>query len=247
MEKEYAEYLMRRTHQDYNLVAKRFSSYRGVIWEEFKFLFNNYLKKGDKVLDIGCGNGRFCEIIQEAGADYTGIDISEKLIEIAKKKFPKGMFIVGDALNIPFPEKSFDKVYAIALLHHIPSKDFRLKVLNEAKRVLKKNGLLIASVWNLWRGKKTRDLISKFALLRNLGKSELDSGDILMTFEKMENCYFHAFTKEELESLISEADFEIIKSGEISRGSKAKIRPKLSNSNFFVVAKNDIKQYKNTI
>lgn len=236
MEKEYAEYLMNKTRQDYNLVAERFSSYRKAIWQEFEFLFDDYLKKGDRVLDVGCGNGRFYEIIQKTGADYTGIDISEKLIEIAKKKFPKGKFFVGDALEMPFADNYFDTVYAIALLHHIPSRDFRLKVLNEAKRVLKKNGLLITSVWNLWKGQKTRDLISKFTVLKLLKKTELDFGDILMTFEKMKDCYFHYFTKKELEKLVTKGNFKIIKSGEISRGFEKKIRPKLSNSNFYVVA-----------
>jgi len=74
-------------------------------------------------LDIGCGNGRFCPTVINVGADYTGIDIAENLIKIAKKNYPAGKFAIAAANNLPFPDQTFDTVISIAVLHHLPSKN----------------------------------------------------------------------------------------------------------------------------
>ena len=71
-----------------------------------KFLFKD-LKEGEKILDLGCGNGRWYKIFKEKKVDYFGLDNSEKLIEIAKENFPEAKFFVGDALNLPFPDNFF--------------------------------------------------------------------------------------------------------------------------------------------
>ncbi|GAI24349.1 unnamed protein product, partial [marine sediment metagenome] len=213
--------------------SKDFSRSRERIWDEMKFLFNDYLIAGERVLDLGCGNGRFYELFKRQNIDYIGVDISEKLIDIAKKRYPKVKFQKVDALNLAFPENFFDKVYSIAVLHHIPSQEFRKQFLKEIKRVLKPRGILILTVWNLWQKRKTKRLISKFILRKILGKSKLDFKDILMNWQKMENCYFHCFTKGELEKLITKAGFHLKRSGEILVGREVK---KLPNSNFYIIA-----------
>lgn len=248
MEREYAEYLLEKTKNDYNLIAEQFSRVRQRIWLEMKFLFDDYLFPGEKILDIGCGNGRFLEIFKEKKADYFGIDTSEKLIEIAKKRYPKkeplpatkkkgapevkGMhkFQVANALNLPFPANFFDKVYNIAVFHHIPSQEFRLQFLKEARRVLKPEGLLILTVWNLWP--RFTKLIFKFALLKLFGQSKLDFKDIFKSWQGIPKCYFHCFTKRELEEIIEKIGFKLKRSEIIivDRGKKP-------NFNFYVVAK----------
>ena len=65
MNLDYAEYLLKKTIQDYNLIAEEFSRTRERIWPEMRFLFDEYLIPGEKILDIGCGNGRFLEIFKE--------------------------------------------------------------------------------------------------------------------------------------------------------------------------------------
>jgi Methylase involved in ubiquinone/menaquinone biosynthesis len=151
MDLNFARDLLKKTKEDYDSIAQDFSRTRQSFWKELEML-KDYVKEGEKVLDIGCGNGRLFQILKDKNIEYTGIDFSKNLIELAKKKYPEGNFLVANALNLPFKENTFDKVFLIAVLHHIPSKELRSQVLKEAKRVLKPQGLLILTVWNL--GKK---------------------------------------------------------------------------------------------
>src|SRR3989344_3970637 len=119
MNKEYAQYLLKKTIQDYNLIAEDYARTRSFIPDDIKSL-GEYITSGDKVLDSGCANGRLFEIAGPKGADFYGIDPSEKLIEIAKKKYPEAKFQVASGLALPFPDNYFDKVYSISVIHHIP-------------------------------------------------------------------------------------------------------------------------------
>jgi len=227
MKKEYAEYLLKKTKEDYNRIAEKFSRTRSRIWEEVRFLFDDYVEPGDKVLDLGCGNGRFFEVLKDKRVDYIGVDFSEKLIEIAKKRFPEAKFLVADALNLPFPNNFFDKVYTISVFHHIPSEEFRLQFLKEVKRVLKKEGLLILTVWKI---KTKNNLLSviKYTILKLIGK--LDWGDTFESWNKKIQRYFHIFSKKELKRLLNEADFKVLEIG-IVRNERG------NRNNIYLIAK----------
>jgi len=212
MKRDFAEYLLKKTTQDYNLIAEEFSRTRKEPWSEIKFLFESYILPGDKVLDLGCGNGRYYQFIMEKEGEYFGADNSEKLIEICKKKYPEGKFQTADALNLPYPDNYFDKIYSIAVLHHIPSDEFRLQFLKEARRVLKQDGLMIATTWNFYR---TQDLLRIFKnnIVRLFGFSKLDFNDILEPWGKETERYYHFFSKEELINLTEKAGFKIKDAG----------------------------------
>ena len=111
MDQLYAQYLLQKTEEDYSLIAKDFSSKRKYPWPEIKFLFDKYLIPGEKVLDLGCGNGRHFPWFEQAQVNYSGADISPELIEIAKNKYPKAKFFTQDALSSSFPNNFFDKIY----------------------------------------------------------------------------------------------------------------------------------------
>ena len=211
MDREYAEYLLKKTKEDYNLIAEDFSRTRWNIWAEFG-IFRDYAKDGDRVLDIGCGNGRLLELLKDKNIEYIGIDSSEKLIAIAQKRYPSKKFLVADALNLPFPTDNFDIVFLIAILHHIPSRAFRLKILQEANRVLKPNGLLILTAWDIWR-KEAISQILRYSFLKSIGKSKLDFRDVFVPWGKKVNRYYHYFTKKELLKLIEGGGFTIKRLG----------------------------------
>lgn len=195
------------------MIAEEFSGKRREPWPELKFLFDDYLASGDKVLDLGCGNGRFFEFCMNKNVDYLGIDPSEKLIEIAKTRYPQAKFQVGDAMQLPFPDNSFDKVYSIAVFHHIPSSESRSMFLEEARRVLKPNGLLILTVWKFSQP-KMRFLLLKYTLQKLLGLSKLDFGDVLDPWGKTNvKRYYHWFSKKELAKPIEEVGLKVKKIG----------------------------------
>lgn len=204
---------------DYNSIADKYSRVREKKWKEFDFLFDKYLSPNDKVLDLGCGNGRFYQTIKKRNVDYLGIDVSSKLIEIARNNYPEAKFEVSSIEFIP--DKSFDKIYSIAVLHHIPSYESRLNFLKQIKRALKDNGNSILTVWNLKEKMKKRGF---FDWLR------LDKGDVFLPWYGSKDTYFHCFNLEELIQLVKDAGFEIIDQGEILVGE----RP---YSNFYIVLK----------
>ena len=178
MKKEYAEYLLEKTRQDYNLIAQDFANKREKIWEETRFLIDNYIIPGEKVLDLGCGSGRYFPVFKEKNVEYFGIDSSESLIKIAQSQYPAGNFQTAEALSLPFFDNSFNKIYNIAVLHNIPSEEFRIQFLKEARRVLKSKGLFILTVWKVHRPKE-RYLLLKYIILKLIGKSKMDWKDFL--------------------------------------------------------------------
>jgi ubiquinone/menaquinone biosynthesis C-methylase UbiE len=208
MNQIYAKYLINKTREDYNLISSDFSRTREYLWEESRFLFDDYIRGGDHVLDLGCGNGRYYQALKDKDINYTGIDNSLNLINIAKKKYPDINFEVADALNLSFESNSFDKIYSIAVLHHIPSRELRVEFLKEAKRVLKDNGLFILTSWKFHQAKEWKLLI-KYTILKFIGISKLDYFDIMEPWANRTERYYHWFRKRELIGLAKSAGFKI--------------------------------------
>ena len=94
------------------------------------------------VIDIGCGTGTLCKVLQERGLEVTGLDSAEAMLRIAAEKAEKTesgqpliRFILGDVLNgLPFPEKSFDFATAAFVAHGMMPND-RQFLYNEMRRV----------------------------------------------------------------------------------------------------------------
>jgi len=104
-------------------------------------------KKGEKIVDLGCGVGTFTTEAGKKGCNVIGIDMSPIAIHYAKKLFKKygkgkGKFIVGSIHKIPAPNNSVDKIYMGGVIEHIPNSLFR-KTLKEARRVLKVGGEIL--------------------------------------------------------------------------------------------------------
>jgi len=216
MDKNYAQYLLSKVIDDYNLIAEDYARTRAFIPEDIRAL-GEYTESGDRVLDLGCANGRLSEVIKNKNVIFWGVDVSEKLIGIAKEKYPEAKFQIASGLNLPFSGNYFDKIYSISVIHNIPSKEFQLQYLAEAERVLKPGGLLILRVWDFWRKKEGVRLFLKYAFLKLIGRSKLDFGDVFLPWKdsatgkaKVQR-YFHCFTKTELENLTKEVGFKIKK------------------------------------
>jgi len=142
----------------YDEIASLFSSTREYIWKDIKPL-KRFATKGDRILDIGCGNGRLYQLFEDLSTSFTGIDISENLITIAKEKYPDARFEVSDMRALPFDDARFDIAYSIAAVHHLPPEG-QQEVLTEVARVLAPGGLFVMTNWN-FLGRWTRKRIEK--------------------------------------------------------------------------------------
>jgi len=93
-----------------------------------------------KILDVGCGKGRFCRIMKDSGfADVVGIDASEGLIRVAQKNNTDITFFQANVTDMPFNDNEFDVVLCIEVLEHIV--DIQ-KAIAEMARILKPGGSL---------------------------------------------------------------------------------------------------------
>jgi alkylated DNA repair protein alkB family protein 8 len=223
MNKEYAYFLLNKNKEDYNRMAPYFDLTRNYIPKDYAHL-TPFIKENEKILDLGCGNGRLSEIILNPG--YIGVDVSEETLRIAQKKYPNRRFkLMDDPLIIPFEDNYFDSVFCLSVLHHVPSKYFRKKYIEEICRVLKTDGKLIITAWNLKRDKKAMRLVFKYLFLKILGKSELGFRDIFYpwkdsTGKTIAERYVHIFSLIELVKLLKSQGFRILEQKAIDRSQK---------------------------
>jgi ubiquinone/menaquinone biosynthesis C-methylase UbiE len=103
------------------------------------------LQPGERVLDAGCGSGRLipliCAMVGTSGS-LVELDFAPGMLAVGRRK-PHGgnvTFVQGDVHSLPFPDREFDKVIALALLPHL---DDKRQALKEFHRVLKPGGLLV--------------------------------------------------------------------------------------------------------
>lgn len=117
-----------------------------------KYVMDMVALKGGRVLDIGCGPAVLTEKLLRNSCEVWGIDISEKMVEEAKKRMiDRGFngryhFNTGDIERLDFPDAYFDSVLCIGVLEYLKEDS---KALNEIRRVLKDRGELIISVPNM--------------------------------------------------------------------------------------------------
>jgi SAM-dependent methyltransferase len=109
-------------------------------------IFLNLLPKheGLSILDAGCANGRDIPYFTSKGFKVIGIDLCEPFLRIARKNNPDVLFLNMDLRKLHFPAKTFDGIWAMASLLHIPKKEM-LKTLKGFKKVLKPGGVFLLS------------------------------------------------------------------------------------------------------
>jgi len=105
--------------------------------------------KGKRVLEIGCGNGADGVMFARAGADYTGVDLTNAAIEATRRHFCllslRGRFQTENAENLSFGDECFDFVYSHGALHHTPNPG---RAFSEIYRVLRPGGKAVLMVYH---------------------------------------------------------------------------------------------------
>ncbi|HVG18240.1 MAG TPA: class I SAM-dependent methyltransferase [Blastocatellia bacterium] len=127
---------------------------------------------GKRVLEVGCGTGTDLLEFARGGAHVTGVDLTPRSIEIARRRFEvygyEGEFAIGDAEDLGFPDESFDAVYSFGVLHHTPDTK---RAIGEAHRVLRRGGRAIVMIYHraslyYWGGLAFKRGILRGELLR---------------------------------------------------------------------------------
>jgi ubiquinone/menaquinone biosynthesis C-methylase UbiE len=101
----------------------------------------------ERVLDVGCGTGHLTGAIAAAAAVATGIDLSAPYVEFARRVTadPAITFLVGDALDLPFLDGSFERTLSMLALDVLPD---AVQGLREMRRVTRQRGVVAAAVNN---------------------------------------------------------------------------------------------------
>ena len=102
------------------------------------------VQSGDHVLDVGTGTGVAAAVAQEAGASVVGIDPSERMLDVARAAHPDIEFLAAQAIDLPFPDRSFDAVLGTFVLAHFTKVE---TALYDIMRVTKPGGVLGFTTW----------------------------------------------------------------------------------------------------
>lgn len=126
---------------------KRLNTRRGQI----EFITNmkyihKYLKEGDKILDIGAGTGKYSLSLDKEGYEVTAVELVKRNIQIINKKNPHLKTILGNALDLSMiKDNTYDIVLLFGPMYHLKKRSDQIKALAEAKRVTKKEGIILVS------------------------------------------------------------------------------------------------------
>ncbi|WP_167618610.1 class I SAM-dependent methyltransferase [Maribellus sediminis] len=182
-----------------------------VVGDNILFLMKDELLKEQElgeVLELGCGTGLFTEALQKVAGKVLATDFSEEMVTAAQEKranLKHVKFEKANALNLEYGDASFDTVFMANLIHVIGNAE---KLIQESKRVLKKEGRLIITSFAITEMNFFARMAMGIRYIKTFGKPSDDA-----TREKT--------TRKSVEKLLISNDFEITKSVLLGNKSKA--------------------------
>jgi SAM-dependent methyltransferase len=194
------------------------------------------LLKGDEsILDLGCGNGELARELAKHShrGSYLGVDFSLPLLREAEfhlegfsAKFVEfdltrlsvnihQLLVPGNTKGSAINHQSsvtdhWSLIAAFAVLHHIPSRDLRLNILQAVHQLLEPNGLFIHSNWQFLNSEKLKARIQPWEAAA-ISRSDVDAGDYLLDWRSGGKGlrYIHHFDERELHELASSTGFQV--------------------------------------
>jgi len=172
-------------------------------WTIFRHELEGLARRWQKgsLLNVGCGHGAdflpFCP-----NFDLYGVDFSREMLRFARKYADKFKFsaslVLGDASGLPFISASFDWAVAVATYHHVQGIEARHSAIDELHRVLKPGGEAFITVWNRWQP--------------GFWFSSKETRVRWQTKEQDLYRYYYLFSRHELEGLVRQTGFRVLRS-----------------------------------
>ena len=204
---------IRSSEETWDCIAQSFDRTRRKPWKQCTD-FINTLPETSIIADIGCGNGRHLIPAASHCKKAVGIDISRELLNITQDKIRNSKLdnislIHSDANNIPVKNNTFDALLFIASLHNIKGKEKRIQSLKEIKRILKKDGKALISVWSRWQDKYRKQFFKKW--FKQNTEGEFGDIDIYWRQHGLNiPRFYHLYSKKEFINDLSETGLEIL-------------------------------------
>lgn len=187
--------VVRQTIETYDKIApdycKKTRQPKFLKWEEtyIQRLLSYIPKSNPFILDVGCGDGRHCVLIEKNGGKALGIDLSQGMLKEAHTYYPQGDFQCMDMCNLLFDDNTFDGIWSSGSIYHVPKSEVR-NVIKEFRRVLKPNGV-VAINFKLGQGEGLEENPSSYS-----GSPR----------------YFAYYTAQEMLSLFAGNGFDVVES-----------------------------------
>lgn len=202
MDKKVIKKLNQLNKEFYAKTSLDFDDSRQYYWTGWEKLVP-YFKNGMKILDVGCGNGRFYEFIKSKGFDveYVGVDSSSELLALARNRYPEASWQELDIVNGYKKIKDrYDLIVSFGVFHHIPSFELRKNIIDHLSQL----GAVLAI--SFWQFPKLKNLMKRQVLFNEVGltKSDVEENDYLLDWQRGEKAlrFCHYVDKAEVMRLM---------------------------------------------
>src|SRR5712671_5908227 len=207
----------RSTHARSSAMSSTYNARSATTYEHFMGRWSRQLSgrfvefagvsDGERILDVGCGTGSLTRVVLESAdvKSIAGVDLADVYLESARQKIrdPRVDFKTGDATSLPFADNSFDRAFAMLVLHFVPDAK---KAVSEMRRVVRSGGVVAATVWDGLGGMPALRLFWDAAATLGLA-----DGNVLRDF------YFRPMTRpNEMLAAWSEAGLESVQQTSIT-------------------------------
>jgi SAM-dependent methyltransferase len=214
MQPETVQKLLVINKQFYAEFAEAFAETRSTPQPGYSQLLSNIPKPCRKVIDVGCGNGRFGIFLSRHLSDfsYTGIDFTVSFLDMASASLG-GKFITRDISQVGFLEGQgqYDLAVCLATLQHIPGRPNRLAVVQEMAAHLTNNGRLFLSNWQFAQNDRQKRKILDWKEV-GIRPNDVDPGDYLLSWNRngRGRRYVHLIDQQETAWLAKHAGLLIV-------------------------------------
>lgn len=185
MRDEIEQKLLALNQSFYEQYAESFAQSRAYPQPGFRRLLPYISESCKRVLDVGCGEGRFGRFLLEKWPvlSYVGVDFSPKLLARAKEALPEGKFYCREISHVGALRDlgRFQLVVSLAVLQHIPGRARRAQVLGDMGERLSEDGRLILSTWQFLDSKRQRRKLVDWGRA-GIAHDAVEEDDYLMTW-----------------------------------------------------------------